>query len=1139
MVCSNLRKAILTTILFSCTILLLTGQNRTKISINLNNPSLLEVINAIEEQSSFRFVYDKAELTPFRLSTINFINQSIDKILKSIETELPIEFLKKNQIISIRLINVVNQNGKNRDPNLPNNSDSRPNRLITGYVMDANSDDALVGATVKIKGTDIGTVTDINGSYQITGPDTISTLVFSYIGYQTKEVEIGNKNTLNVTLNVTSTVIEEVIVIGYTEKKVKDLTGSVGVLKVDKIANQPINGLEQALQGRVAGLQVTNDGAPGGGVSVRIRGYGTIGDNQPLYIIDGVPTKDGLNQFNFNDVASVQVLKDAAAAAIYGARAANGVVIVTTKKGNYEGNQTINFDTYFGIQEAVNLPTMLNTQNYADLLWQAQKNSGLIPSNDVYGTDPQNPVIPDFIDGDNSIRSSLPGTDWFQELFQPALIQSYNLGYQSGTSQSRMAFSASYLKQEGIMEYTGFERYTIRSNTEFKTKNDLVKIGQNLSFSVSDVTDVPTNLALGSRIIHAYRMNPVVPLRDINGEWASSVRGVQGAENPLALNYFDRNDEQLNSRVFGNVYAVLQPVKGVELKTNFGLDYNIFNRKDYSPRFSMGDAQRTVNSLFQLNRTTLNWVWNNTLSFQKQIANHQIDVLVGTEAIRFNFEEFSASRDDFFTDDINYVYLGSGEGQQSNNGFGTDWALFSVFGRIDYAFADKYLLAGSLRRDGSSRFSNDNRYGIFPAFSVGWRISKEGFLQEINWLNDLKLRGSWGESGNQEIGDFASFSSFATNSNDTNYDLNGTNTNVVTGFAANRLGNPNILWETTTQTNFGIDASLLDYKLTISADYFIKNTEDILLQRPTLAVEGQAEAPFVNAGEMENKGFEFSLGYSGKAFQGFTFSVNANATVVRNKVIQLADDVEFIPGFVSNSSTRNLTISRTQAGLPISQIYGHIVEGIFNSQTEVDNHAEQNGKAIGRLQFQDINNDGIIDDLDRTVIGNPHPDLIYGFNFSANYKNFDLSIFFQGVQGVELYNFTRYYTDFYFDLGNRHERILNAWSPNNTNSTIPRISAVDTNNELRPSSYFVEDGSFLRLKNIQLGYTFLFGNKNRGQLRLYVQGHNLLTITNYEGLDPEVSLASYSNRDRNLDLGVDRGVYPNSRILSVGANFKF
>lgn len=1108
-----------------------------QLNLDLRNTDLLEIIKTIEKQSDFRFSYDEPAAKSIKIDRFTINDGSIEDVLNQLENEAEFTFVRAGNLIGIKILESDKDDSDDSDLKSDQELELSMTQQIelSGSVTDMTTAAPLIGAAVISKKNGIGTITDIDGQFYINLPEDSEVLIVSYVGYQDKEIDILNKSVINVELKPVPALLDEVIVIGYTEKKIKDLTGSVGVVQLDGIETQPLNSIEQAIQGRVAGVQVTNDGAPGGGISVRIRGYGTLGDNEPLYIIDGVPTKSGLNQFSINDFASVQVLKDAAATAIYGARAANGVVILTTKKGDYQSGQKITFDSYIGMQEATNLPEMLNTQEYADLFWQAQKNSGLIPSNEVFGMDRETPMIPEFLDAAQTIPSNQEGTAWLDELFAPALIHSYSLGYQSGNEQSRVALSATYFEQEGILQYTDFDRYTIRSNTEIKSKNDIIKIGQNLTLSYSDIAVAPANAALGSRIIHAYRMNPIVPLRDINGNWASSVKGVQGAENPVALSYFDRNDERISSRIFANAYLSVTPIPDLVLKTDLGVDYDLFNFKNYSPRFKMGDAERAVNSFQQVNSTSLNWVWNNTLKYKKDFGSHHLSGLIGSEAIRFRYDEFGATRDSYFTDDLDYVYLSSGEGQQTNFGGGTRWAIFSLFGRLDYDFADKYLVGASVRRDGSSRFSASNRFALFPAVSIGWRLSSESFLQPLSWLDDLKLRASWGQSGNQEIGDFAAFSSFATNSNNTNYDLNGLNNSVVTGFAANRLGNPNIVWETTTQTNIGLDASLFDYRLTFSTDFFLKNTEDILLQRPTLAIEGNAEAPFTNAGRMKNMGVEFQMAYRTSPVKDFSYEVSANATIVRNEVLELADDIKFIPGFISNTATRNLTISRTEVSLPIAQLYGHVVEGIFNSQTEVNSHAEQVGKGIGRLKFKDLNNDGVINDDDRTVIGNPHPDLMYGLNFKANYKQLDFSLFIQGVQGVDLYNFTRYYTDFYFDLGNRHKRILDAWSPNNTNATIPRIASVDINNELRPSTYFVEDGSFLRVKNLQIGYTFPM---NRGKLRMYLQGNNIFTITDYQGIDPEVSLFSYNSRDRNLDLGVDRGIYPNSSVYTFGINLE-
>ena len=1107
-----------------------------KVEINLRNTDLVTVLKTIESQSSYRFSYNASDLSHLTLKRVRFKSTPLSSVLEYLENQTSVDFVVAGNLIGVKYAQPTVVRKEARPVEQP---DKTPKYTISGVVRDLQTQSPLTGATVAVLNEDARAIADLDGRFTLTYFGDTANLVFNYLGYESKVLEITPAmGEVEVLLKAATTALDEVVVIGYTEHRVRDLTGSVGVVKLEGIRRQPLNSMEQALQGNASGVQVTNDGSPGGGVSVRIRGYGTIGNSDPLYVIDGVPTKTGLNQFNVNDIASIQVLKDAAATAIYGSRAANGVVIITTKKGQYKAFQKVTLDVYSGLQTPSNLPEMLNTEQYASLFWQAQQNAGIIPSNEVFG-DGSSPVIPEFLDDAQTIASSIPGTNWFDELFSPAQMHSVNLGYQTGSQNTRSVLSASFLSQEGIMNYTGFQRFTLRSNSEFKTWRDRIKLGENFNFSYSDITSFPTNAALGSRIIHAYRMNPIVPVKDINGGWASSVKGVQGAENPLALNYFDKDDQQVDTRVFGNLYMSIEPLRDLVFKTDFGLDYGIRNSKNYSPRFEMGDAVRAVNGFSQFNSNSLNWVWNNTARYSRQFRNHRVSLLAGTEAIKFVYDEFGASRDNFFTDDLNYVYLSSGEGEQTNSGRGTQWALFSVFSRLDYSFRDKYLIGASLRRDGSSRFSPNNRFAMFPAFSLGWRLSEEPFLSDVRLIDDLKLRFSWGESGNQEIGDFASFSSFSTNSNDTNYDLNGTNNSVETGFKASRIGNPNIVWETTEQFNWGLDLSLFDYHLNFTADFFIKNTRDILLQRPTLAVEGQAESPFVNAGEMRNTGLELQVKYLSRPIGKFSYEIGANATFIDNEVIKLADDVEFINGFVSNSSTRNLTISRTQVGLPIAQMYGHVVEGIFRSQAEVDSHADQPGKGIGRIKFKDLNNDGVIDALDRTVIGNPHPDVIFGLNLNARYGKFDLAVFLQGVYGADIYNFTRYYTDFFFDLGNRHVRILDAWTASNPNAKIPRIASVDVNNELRPSTYFVEDGSFLRLKNVQLGYNFQLTNQAESSLRIYLQAHNLLTFTRYSGMDPEVSLVSYTNRNRNLDLGVDRGIYPNSRVFTLGANLQF
>ena len=1005
---------------------------------------------------------------------------------------------------------------------------------VSGTVISNTDGSPLIGVNILVKGTTSGAITDIDGRYSLETPTPNDTLVFSYIGYVPQEVPVNGRVVVDVILEFDQIQLDAVVVTGYATQRVRDLTGSVGIVDAAEIRELPVNGIEQAIQGRVAGVQVTTDGAPGGNTAVRVRGYSTIGNNDPLYIIDGVPSKSGINQLNLTDVESIQVLKDAAATAIYGSRSANGVLIVTTKKGR-EGTSQFTLDSYVGVQEATNLPTLLSAQEYGDLLWQAQINAGLTPTNLVYGSG-SNAVIPTFIDESQTIPAG--NTDWPSELFESAGVQSHTLGITSGDANRKSYVSLSYLGQDGIIQNTSFERFGLRVNNELNVR-DRLTIGENLNISYSEQVSVTNNRAIGGTVINAYLQPSIVPVLDVNGDFAGPVNGLGDASNPVATTYFNRDNVGENFKIFGNAFADLELFEGFSIRTNFGLDYNTFDIRQFFPTFQTGILARTTSSLRQSNIRDLTWIWNNVATYERDYSGHNITALVGTEAIENDLEQFQAAREDFLIDDIDFRFLDSGQGQQTNTGFGSTWSLFSWFSRVNYAYNNKYLISASVRRDGSSRFGSENRYGTFPAFSLGWLLSDEEFFPGNSFVDYLKVRASWGQSGNQEIGDFASFTTFSTRSADTNYDINGTSGSVEPGFAIQQVGNPDLKWETTTQTNFGLDATLFNNSLLLNVDYFIKNTDDILVQRPTLAVEGQADAPFINAGEIENTGIEIGATFYSQEYGDFSFEIGGNLTATENEVVSLSDEVIFLTGAVSNNDTRGLTISRTTAGLPIAQLYGHVADGIFQSQSEVETHAQQSGAAVGRIRYRDLNGDGVINDDDRQVIGDPHPDFMYGVNLAASFRNVDLSLFFQGVSGVDLYNFTRYHTDFFFDPFNKHSRLLDAWSPSNTGSSIPQVSTVNTNDELRPSTYFVEDGSYLRLKNVQLAYNVPVRNTRFSRLRIYLQAQNLFTITDYEGIDPEVSLIDFNSDNRNLDLGVDRGVYPNARTFVLGVNVGF
>ena len=802
---------------------------------------------------------------------------------------------------------------------------------VSGTVTSATDGAPLIGVNILVKGTTVGASTDIDGRYALESPTPNDTLVVSYIGFQTQEIPINGQSTIDVVLEIDQLQLDAVVVTGYSTQRKRDLTGAVGVVDAAQVRELPVNGIEQAIQGRIAGVQVTTDGAPGGNTAVRVRGYSTIGNNDPLYIIDGIPSKSGINQINLTDVESIQVLKDAAATAIYGSRSANGVIIVTTKKGR-EGISSFSLDSYVGVQSATNLPDLLSAQEYGELLWEAQQNAGLIPTNLVYGNG-STPVIPAFIDEAQTIPAG--NTDWPDELFESAAVQSHTLGISSGDTNRRSYVSVSYLGQEGIIQNTNFERIGLRVNNDLKLL-DRLTIGQNLNLAYSEQVSVSNNSAIGGTVINAYLQPSIVPVRDVNGEFAGPVNGLGDASNPVASTYFNRDNTSENVKLFGNAYASLEIVDGLTIRTNIGIDYNTFDLKQYFPTFQTGILARTTSSLRQSTIRDINWVWNNVASYENQFDQHNLTALVGTEAIQSDLEQFQASREDFLIDDEDFRFLSSGQGVQTNTGFGSRWSLFSVFGRVNYAFNNKYLLSASVRRDGSSRFGSENRYGTFPAFSAGWLVSDEDFFPRNSFVNFLKLRASWGQSGNQEIGDFASFTTFSTRSADTNYDITGSNNNVQPGFAIQQVGNPDLKWETTTQTNFGLDATLLNNSVILTVDYFIKNTDDILVQRPSLAVEGQADAPFINAGEIENSGLEFGATYFSPQYGDFSFEIGGNFSIIDNEVKSLSDEVVFLTGAVSNNATRGLTISRTTAGLPIAQIYGHVADGIFQNQAEVE-----------------------------------------------------------------------------------------------------------------------------------------------------------------------------------------------------------
>ncbi len=1012
------------------------------------------------------------------------------------------------------------------------------NIQISGKVTDASTGQTLPGVSILVKNTTVGTTTGLNGKYSLQAKIG-SKLVFSYIGYQTQTIVVSQK-TIDVTMKPTATGLNELVVVGYTTERKSDITGAVSVVKVGKIISQPVSGIDKMLQGRAAGVDVISSGAPGGGVAVRIRGFSTIRNDDPLYIIDGVPTTSGINLLNPYDIKSIQILKGAAAASIYGSRAANGVIIITTKEGNSR-KPRISFNAYTGIQSAFHLPHMLSAQEYGDAYWQASENDGITHvTNAIYGSGPS-PVIPSFINTDGKQTIPSANTDWLKVIFKPAVVQSYDLSVSQGTEKKRSFFALSYFNRQGILKYTNFKRITTRINSDYMLF-DKIKIGENLLASFSGSTKTETNSELNSVVYDAYKMLSIAPVYDINGNFTGNP--LSDIENPLGKLYRNRNNVQKTYNLFGNLYSQYELTHGLIAKTSLGFDVSIFNFDNFNPSFQEPDAQNAVSELNVTNRTNINWVWTNTLNYVKTFAGkNSLNVLLGTEAINNSMRFTTAYRNNFPLDNLNSQVLNFGNGNsQRNSGDKFENSLVSYFGKVNYSFKNKYLFSATLRRDGTSKLKN-YKWGTFPAFSVGWRISQEGFFHS-NFINNLKFRFGWGQTGNQSIPPYVTVASYSSNPYYSNYAITGSQNSVTQGYTLTGNPNPNLKWETTTQTDVGFDLGLMKNRITITADYFIKKTKNLLFNRSLPPVVGGTNVTmWDNVGSMENKGFEFNMNYKNDPSKNFKFSVMLNVSVLRNKLTSLRQGIDFIginPAILHIVNFDQET-SRTVVGEPIASFYGYTVIGIFQSQAAADADKAQPNAVAGDFKFKDLNHDGIINDKDKSIIGSPLPKFTYSLSFNSQYKNFDASVFFIGSQGNKIYDLARYYTDF-FDLSdyNKSERTLNAWTPENKNTNVPRLSMNDPNHNDRPSTYFIHKASYLILKTLQIGYTFpkrISMKIKVKRLRIYLEATNLFTITPYSGLSPEVGLQNYTSDNRNLDIGVDRGIYPPSRTFTFGVNF--
>ena len=991
---------------------------------------------------------------------------------------------------------------------------------IKGTVVDAKGE-TVIGATVMEKGTSNGTITDFDGNFTIKVKEG-AILVFTYIGYQTTEVPA--QQDMKVTMKDDAEVLQEVVVTGYTTQRKADLTGAISTVSVDEMAKQNENNPMKALQGRVPGMNITADGNPSGAATVRIRGVGTLNDNDPLYIIDGVPTKAGMHELNGNDIESIQVLKDAASASIYGSRAANGVIIITTKKGK-DGKIKVNFDGSIAASFYTNKIETMNASEWGKAYWQASVNDGLNPSNNNLGYNYDwsydakgNPVLNGmtmnmYLDENASVRAG--DTDWFKEITRTGVVQQYNLSVSNGSEKGSAFFSMGYYNNQGTIKDTYFNRLSARANADYKLLKDILVIGENFTVNRTKGVDAP-----GGVLEHALEFNPNFPIYAENGKYAQALGAYSERENPLSMISNAKDNEYTQWRMFGDVHLTITPFKNFMIRTTLGMDYTQKEQRFFTYPIPNGKVMRTDSAVEGKQEHNMRWMWNAIATYNLEIGKHRGDAMIGTEVNRQDYKMYSSKRYELAILNTDYMWPSAGAGRQLADGFGEGFSLVSFFGKINYTYDDKYLASFTIRRDGSSRFGSNKQYGTFPSVSAGWRISQEKFMEGTKgWLDNLKLRYSWGQTGNQEISNTARYTLYkavistglwGSGQAGTSYDINGTNGgyDLPNGYVRNQRGNDDIKWETTTQHNIGLDFGILGNEIYGSFDWYNKKTKDILLLMDGIAAMGEGAAQWINAGEVKNNGWEFTVGYRHALPNGFSWDINGNISKYSNEITKL-------PETVAAKGTYGGNGVKSVVGHAMYSQVGYIYDGIFKSQDEIDNHAVQEGAGLGRIRYKDLNGDGRITEEDQDWIYDPTPDFTWGLNIYLQYKDWDLTMFWQGVQGVDVdCRGYKSQTDFWANSAinvpylNKGVRLLDAWTPANPNSNIPALTTSDTNNEGRVSSYYIENGSYAKLRTIQIGYNMpkqVVNKLHLDRIRLYASAQNLITIksSKFTGVDPE------------------------------------
>lgn len=1096
------------------------------IELNLSNASIEEALAVIAEDLDLKLMYsEKALPNEHRVSIQNQRMTLYEALWEVLEgTGLKFAISANRQLVIV----------KDREAS-EESTVQMVQKTITGTVTDANTGEVVPGATIIVGGTSIGTTTDMDGFFSLTVPDDTQTLTISFVGYQPQEVNIVGQTEISVELEQDLLMMDEMVVIGYGEQRRANVTGAISTVSTEDITISTASGIQDALQGRIAGVNITpQSGFPGGSIDMNIRGVSSFGNNSPLFVIDGVPVFNEpvegggrwggrnfnpLATLNPNDIESLQVLKDASASAIYGARAANGVVIITTKRGD-EGRPQASFRTTVGtafVPESDFTP-MMNSEQFAQYSREAYENAGLpIPISW------QEPYL-----SDNLSRN----TNWQREAYEPGLQQDYSVNVSGGSETARYAFSAGFQEQTGTLPQTGFDRYSVQVNTDFDI-SDKFRIGESVSLSKSEWTG---QYNPGQDFINELRQSsPTMPV--YNEDNIGGFDGPQAIYSPVnrdnKIAQFTLHERtRINNRLLGNAYAEYNLLDDLQIRLNVAGDIGFNERRDFVPIFEAGNRSNTIASLSEDRSQRDVFLIENTVTYQTQFAEaHDLTLLAGYSQQETYTRGISASINDFPSNDTRV--LDAGVGRLGVGGDNSGWNLRSFLGRVNYSYNDTYNFMASLRRDGSSRFGENNRNGVFPSVSGSWVMSNESFMDEIDLFSSLIVRASWGQVGSQDISNYAARSSMSSGS----FYIIGESQDLAPGVIySGSMGNSDMKWEVTTQTNVGVDVGLLDEKLSLTMDYYVKDTDDILLQVPIASSGGfgRNDGPFVNAASVKNTGVEFSATYQDNAGE-LGYSITGNIATNKNEVVSLGQGESILTTVGIGWAVENMT-TITRPGDPMGSFYGWEMEGIFRDQADVDTHASQPGAQPGDVKWRDLNNDGVIDVDDRTIIGNPFPDFDYGLNLNLNYRNFDMSVFVQGKQGHDIYNLAWDALNTGQGDNNATTEMLDRWTPQNRDTNIPRVINGNPAGNDRSSDRFVEDASYFKIQNIQIGYELPSSLLSRAgilRLRLYATAKNLFTATDYKGYNPEVGQITTGGR-ASLARGINIGTYPVPRVYEFG-----